>query len=58
MLDGVWNAKEKNLFRAGMHKWFRREYFVDKSSDAVINKQRQADNFKKYKTKQIPKMDI
>ena len=37
MLACVWNAKEKNLFRAGM-KWFRREYFVEKSSDAIINK--------------------
>ena len=38
MLASVWNAKEKNLFRAGMNKWFRREYFVKKSSDGVINK--------------------
>ena len=38
MLACVWNAKEKNLFRAGMNKWFRREYFVEKSSDAIINK--------------------
>ena len=38
MLACVWNAKEKNLFRAGMNKWFRREYFVEKSSDAIVNK--------------------
>ena len=39
MLACVWNAKEKNLFRAGMNKWFRREYLaVAKSFDAIINK--------------------
>ena len=38
MLACVWNAKEKNLFRAGMNKWFRQEYFVEKSSDAFVNK--------------------
>ena len=38
MLADVWNAKEKNLFRVGINKWFGREYFVEKSHDAVINK--------------------
>ena len=38
MLACVWNAKEKNLFRAAMNKWFRREYLVEKSSDAIVNK--------------------
>ena len=38
MLACVWNAKEKNIFKTGMNKWFRREYFVEKSSDAIINK--------------------
>ena len=38
MLADVWNAKEKNLCRAGINKWFGREYFVEKSHDAVINK--------------------
>ena len=38
MLTSVWNAKEKNLFRAGMNRWFRRKYFVEKSPNAVINK--------------------
>ena len=37
MLASIWNAKEKKLFRAGMNRWFRREYFVDKSPNAVIN---------------------
>ena len=38
MLACVWNAKEKNLFRAEMNKWFRREYFVEKSSGAIVSK--------------------
>ena len=38
MLACVWNVKEKNLFRAGMNKRFKREYFVEKSSDAMVNK--------------------
>ena len=38
MLTSVWNAKEKNLFRAGMNRWLRRKYFVEKSPNAVINK--------------------
>ena len=38
MLAWVWNAKENNLFRAGMNRWFRQEYFVEKNPDAVINK--------------------
>ena len=37
MFACVWNAKEKNLFRAEIKKWFRREYFVEKSPDAIIN---------------------
>ena len=38
MSTSVWNAKEKNLFRAGMNRWFRREYFVEKSPNVAINK--------------------
>ena len=38
MLASVWNAKGKNLFRAGMNRRFKREYFVEKCPDAVINK--------------------
>ena len=38
MLACVWNAKERNLIRAGMNKWFRREYFVEESSDKIVNK--------------------
>ena len=38
MLTSVWHAKEKNLFRVGMNRWFRRKYFVEKSPNAVINK--------------------
>ena len=39
MLACVWNVEKKNLFRAGMNKWFRRENIVEKSSDAIINKE-------------------
>ena len=35
MLASVWNAKENNLFRAGMNKWFRRKYFVEKCPNAL-----------------------
>ena len=34
----IGNAKEKNLFRAGMNRRFRRENFVEKRPDVVINK--------------------
>ena len=30
-LTSVWNATEKNLFRAGMNRWLRRKYFVEKT---------------------------
>ena len=31
-------CKRKDLFCAGMNRWFRGEYFVEKSPNAVINK--------------------
>ena len=34
----VYEMKKKNLFRAGINKWLRRKYFVEKSSDAIISK--------------------
>ena len=34
----VYGMQKKRVFRAGRNKWLRREYFVEKNSDAIVNK--------------------